>query len=100
ERHGNGKVSVNVSGTDQSQDVQIDGNGRILVCGSDASTADFAVMRLNPADGTLDTTFNSTGKQTVDFGNASGEVAYAMTVQADGRIVLAGSGGSGLAVAR
>jgi RHS repeat-associated protein/uncharacterized delta-60 repeat protein len=96
---GNGKVSIDVSGTDSAKAVAIDGNGRILVAGSSGSNADFAVLRLNGTDGALDSTFNSTGKRAVDFGS-SGEAAQTMLVQPDGRIVLAGFSNGDLAVAR
>ncbi len=53
--------------------------------------------------GTLDTTFNTTGKQTVSFStnNSASEIAYTMLVQpTDGRVVLAGLSDVSVAVAR
>jgi uncharacterized delta-60 repeat protein len=68
-------------------------NGKTLVAGSlvDASgSSDFVLARYN-ADGSLDTTFGPghTGYVTTNF-NSDYDDAYAMAVQADGRIVLAG----------
>ena len=58
---------------------------------SDASgTRDFALARYNP-DGTLDATFNATGKVLTDFsGEGGGDGAHALAIQADGKIVVAG----------
>jgi uncharacterized delta-60 repeat protein len=52
------------------------------------SGGDFAVVRLNP-DGSLDTSFSGDGKQTTDFGGD--DDAAELAIQADGRIVLAGT---------
>src|SRR5436190_2126793 len=69
--------------------------GKILVAGSitkqDGGT-DFLLARYN-ADGSLDTTFGDGGKVTTDFGTSADD-AYAMTVQSDGKIVLAGHASS------
>ena len=66
----------------------LDEQGRILAAGS--ASARFAIARLR-SNGTLDGDFDSDGRATVDFGlGAVGSVAYALTVQRDGRIVLAG----------
>jgi uncharacterized delta-60 repeat protein len=64
---------------------------KILAVGSSQQAGgsgwDFAVARLN-ADGTLDTTFNGTGKATVDFGSSS-DFGRSVAIQGD-NIVLAG----------
>jgi uncharacterized delta-60 repeat protein len=72
------------------QALAIQSDGKIVVAGaSDASgTADFAVARYNP-DGTLDSTFNGTGKVLTDFGGP-GSSAQAVAIQSDGKIVAAG----------
>jgi uncharacterized delta-60 repeat protein len=64
-------------------------NPRIVVAGS--AGGDFALVRLN-SDGTLDSTFNGTGKQIVNLSNGSAtDEALAVTVrQSDGAIVAAG----------
>jgi len=69
-------------------------DGKIVVAGNtDAKKTatnphDMAVARLN-ADGTLDKTFNGTGQKTIDFGKEDG--ASDVAVQADGKIVVAGT---------
>ena len=72
------------------------------------ATAQFAVARCN-TDGSLDTTFNSTGEQVISvtgsgYGSGYGEGAIAAAVQADGKIVVAGNydgdNGQEFAVAR
>jgi uncharacterized delta-60 repeat protein len=87
-------VAFNVGGSsdDRATGVAIAPDGTIVVGGS-AATADglhdFAAARLLPADGSLDATFDGDGKATVDFG--SDDLANAVTVRPDGRVVLAGS---------
>jgi len=82
-------------------------DGKIVAVGRAAENrTDFAVMRLE-RDGALDTTFGpstSPGKVLTDFAGSS-DIAYAVAVQPDGKIVVAGNtivAGSGLdfAVAR
>ena len=97
-----GKTSYTFNNHDFATSVALQPDGKIVAAGySDApGTNDFAVLRLN-ANGSLDNTFDTDGKQTVSFG--SDDRANAVTVQADGRIVLAGSFDGGLsdfAVAR
>jgi uncharacterized delta-60 repeat protein len=64
--------------------------------------ADFALARYNPDDGSLDSTFNSMGKVLTDVGGF--DVAYALAIQSDGKIVATGfsdvSGTSDFAIAR
>src|SRR5689334_529639 len=63
-----------------------------------------AVLGLAPAaqavaaPGDLDVSFSGDGKQTTDFGGA--DAAAAVAVQADGKIVVAGSSGGDFALAR
>ncbi|MGB7156750.1 MAG: RHS repeat-associated core domain-containing protein, partial [Tepidisphaeraceae bacterium] len=87
-------------GADEGEDLMIDANGKIVFGGTaDADTA-MAVARFN-TDGTLDTGFDSDGKVRIDFaGGTTFENAEAMTLQADGKIVIAGRVGSDFAVAR
>jgi uncharacterized delta-60 repeat protein len=75
-------------------------DGKIVVAGERSSDDDdFAIVRLQPG-GALDTTFSFDGRTTVNFGgNDSGQ---AVTLQANGRIVVAGdtTPGRDFAVAR
>jgi uncharacterized delta-60 repeat protein len=79
--------------TDQARAFTVQADGKIVIVGSAENAAgddDFAITRLN-ADGTLDKTFNKTGKQTVSFKKNATEIASAVAIQADGKIVVAGS---------
>ena len=67
-------------------------DGKIIVAGRAAEhLGDFAVVRLE-RDGTLDATFGpaTAGKVLTDFAGGS-ETAYAVAVQPDGKIVVAGT---------
>jgi uncharacterized delta-60 repeat protein len=69
-------------------------DGKIVVAGDTDAKAtatnphDMAVARLN-ADGSLDKTFNGTGQKAIDFGKTDG--VNDVAVQADGKIVVAGT---------
>ena len=78
-------------------------DGKILAAGYAVvgSYYDFALARFN-ADGTLDTTFGTGGKVTTSF-SAYNDYAYAIALQPDGKIVVAGAAGgstSDIALAR
>ncbi len=85
-----------------AQAVAIQPDGKILAVGwsGDGPLApdDFSLARYNP-NGSLDPTFGAKGQQVTDFGpNGSNDVGYALAIQPDGRIVMAGySGDFGLA---
>ncbi len=63
------------------------GDGKIIVAGFESTTNNFSLARYN-TDGSLDTSFDTDGKQTTDFG--SNEQAYAVGLQGDGKIVVGG----------
>ena len=98
-----GKTSIDFGATDEIHALAIAPDGRIAVAGTRANTggSDFAVAVLR-SDGQADTDFKGNGKATTDFG--ADEVARAIVVQADGRIVVAGqrqgTTGNDFAVAR
>jgi uncharacterized delta-60 repeat protein len=76
--------------------VAIQQDGKIVVAGSSNLGADAIVLRYN-ADGTLDKTFDGDGIKTVDFGLTSLDAAFnAITIQSDGKIVVAGDDFQGL----
>ena len=50
----------------------------------------FALARYNP-NGTLDTSFSGDGKQTTEFDLGSGQVANAVVMQDDGKIIVVGN---------
>jgi len=75
-------------------------DGRIVVAGyTQAARTDAFVVRVN-ADGSPNATFGVAGKATVAFGVAT--FGFAVTLQANRRIVVAGqrTGGDDFAVAR
>lgn len=97
---GDGKTFTNFDGNaDVGRDVAIQSDGKVVVAGYAqinliAGTAVyFAAVRYN-TDGTLDTGFDSDGKcaTTVGSGDAFG---YAVALQSDGKIVLAGYASNG-----
>jgi uncharacterized delta-60 repeat protein len=59
--------------------------------------SDFVVLRLL-SDGSFDTSFSGDGVATFDFGEASR--GHALAIQNDGKVVVVGSTGSSIAVAR
>jgi uncharacterized delta-60 repeat protein len=101
------QVGDNSAG-DYATSLALQPDGKIVAAGytdangTGANPNNFAIVRLLD-NGSLDPDFNGTGKQTVDFGND--DRAAAMTIQTDGRLVVAGSrdaggGASDFAVAR
>ncbi|MFN0315288.1 MAG: putative Ig domain-containing protein [Burkholderiales bacterium] len=95
---GSGKVITSIgTGEDRITGITVQPDGKLLVAGLTAVSGtnyDFALARYN-ANGTLDTSFSVDGKQTVPFSVGSADFANSVTLQADGKIVLAGSSGSG-----
>ena len=73
-------------GDDSARDVAIQFDGKIVVTGH-SSTNDFVAVRYNP-DGTPDASFGVAGIATVPL--PSIDRTRAITIQSDGRIVLAG----------
>ena len=86
-----GKVLTNLGASDAAMAVAVDSNDRIVVAGSSNAdgTYDFAAVRYN-VDGTLDTTFNTTGRVLTDVGVGSGDFGTAAVIQSDGKIVVGG----------
>ena len=88
-----GKVST-VTASSESFSMALQSDGKIIVAGVSyggnyASSVVSLVMRYN-ANGTLDNTFGTNGKVTSSFDNNETE-GYAVALQADGKIVVAGS---------
>ena len=76
--------------------IALQSDGKVLLCGvtNDPNQSDMGVVRLNQ-DGTFDNTFDTDGKLITDF-SASGDAAYAIAIQADGKIVVGGTASNGL----
>ena len=74
-------------------DIKLQGDGKILIAGNAFSNgaSGFAVARLN-ADGSLDTSFNGTGFNSLLLGSA-GAQARSLAIQANGQIVVTGGVG-------
>ncbi len=90
---GDGKVITDFGGRDLGEAVAIQDDGKIVVAGASddldgVNDGDFAVARYNP-NGSLDTSFSGDGKVVTSFGRS--EHGYAVTIQDDGKIVVAGS---------
>ncbi|KQX50045.1 MULTISPECIES: DUF11 domain-containing protein [unclassified Streptomyces] len=83
---GDGMVTADFGGTEFGNAVAVQPDGRIVAAGSGG--AGFAALRYN-ADGTPDAGFGSGGRTSV---NAPGDggTAYALALQQNGKIVLAG----------
>ncbi len=94
---GDGKVTTDFNRTyNYARAVAIQADGKIVAAGYAVNNSTpygsvFALARFNN-DGSLDATFDGDGKVTTNFGN-SYERAYALAIQADGKIVAAGEGG-------
>ena len=82
----NGKTLSGLSGHDQANAMALLNGGKILVVGE--SGDNFILMRFN-ADGSLDTGFGTGGKVTTDF-NGGRDEAFAVAIQPNGKIVVAG----------
>ena len=95
---GTGKLVTDIgSGTsNEGASVTVQADGKIVVAGASNSggSRDFAVVRYN-TDGTLDTGFGTDGKLVTDIGSSTGDEGRSVTVQTDGKIVVAGTSGSG-----
>jgi uncharacterized delta-60 repeat protein len=79
---------------DAASAVGLQSDGKIVVAGGTISSGNvsFALARYT-ADGNLDPTFGTGGKVTTDFGH--GEEAFALALQPDGKIVVAGGSAFG-----
>ena len=94
-----GKVTTDFGSFDQALGVAMEHDGRIVAAGTsgDFSLLDFALARYN-GDGSLDTSFDTDGKVTTDFG--SFDQASEVAIQPNGRIVAAGFSQPDFALAR
>lgn len=91
-----GKVMTGIgSGDDIARSVRLQSNGKIVVAGFSkvGNLSQLALVRYNH-DGSLDATFGLGGKVTTDIGSGE-EVASAMQIQADDKIVVAGGAFNG-----
>jgi uncharacterized delta-60 repeat protein len=97
---GDGVVTVDFAGlTDYAVRLRLQTDGKIVAGGgtdpTGADSEDFALVRLNGADGTLDTGFDGdsgtgNGKVHTDFLSGSVDASRGMALQPDGKILLTG----------
>ncbi len=91
-----GKLTTPVGpGNDEGYAVAVQSDGKILVAGlsSNGSNNDFALVRYN-ANGSLDTSFGTAGILTTAVGPGN-DFGYALALQSDGKILVAGYGHNG-----
>ncbi|HXG68362.1 MAG TPA: delta-60 repeat domain-containing protein [Blastocatellia bacterium] len=84
----NGKARIDFGGpVEEAYALALQPDGKIIIAGT--SQRDFALSRLN-ADGTLDGTFGSGGVIRTNFDGSSEDIATSITIQKDGKIIVAG----------
>jgi uncharacterized delta-60 repeat protein len=90
-----GKVTIvsNGGSAEGFEGVAVQSDGKIVVAGHTSIVPslvqDFTVQRFN-ADGTLDASFGTGGKVVTDFSGTE-DIAYALALQPDGKILVAGT---------
>ncbi len=90
---GDGRMTTNFSSAfDDALGVAVRANGKIVAAGH-AGFDRFALARYNP-NGTLDNTFSGNGKVTTNFSRGASDLATGVAIQANGKIVAAGTAGS------
>jgi uncharacterized delta-60 repeat protein len=97
---GDGKLTTDFGWSTHGEAVAVQNDGKIVVAGGSINNSyafDFALARYN-ADGSLDTSFSGDGKLTTDLGDD--DTAYAMAIQNDGKILVAGETVPGVGVVR
>jgi uncharacterized delta-60 repeat protein len=92
-----GRVITDIAGGagDQATALALQPDGKLVAAGltSGAAGVDFALVRYR-ANGTLDPSFGDHGRVTTDFAGGA-DAAHALIVQADGKLVAAGSAAVG-----
>jgi uncharacterized delta-60 repeat protein len=94
--NGPGKVTTAIgSGNDEAHALARQPDGKLVAAGYSHNGAnnDFALARYNP-NGSLDTSFNGSGKVTTGIGSGDDE-AWALVLQPDGKLVAAGGSYNG-----
>jgi uncharacterized delta-60 repeat protein len=78
-------------GNDEGEALVVQADKKVVVAGtsSNGSNDDFALVRYS-VDGSLDPTFGTGGKVTTPIGSGA-DRAYALVLQSDGKLVVAGS---------
>jgi len=90
-----GRLTARFAQSSQANAVAIDKTGALIVAGEVGTGADRDYAAIRIVNGQLDTAFGTSGKLIQDFPGANDfDGALAVAVQPDGRIVIAGQGGS------
>ncbi|MFF2572353.1 calcium-binding protein [Streptomyces sp. NPDC058084] len=91
---GDGKALIDVAAVEYNEDVLVQPDGKIVTLGSGFDfdgPNDFILVRHN-SNGTLDTTFGGgDGMVATDFGGSTDDVARALTLASNGKIVAVGN---------
>ena len=94
----NGKVTTDFnSGSDYAYSILVQPDGKVLVAGT--GNYGFALARYN-IDGSLDTGFDGDGKAVLTIGSYTYDTIYALSLQADGKILAGGVSNNNFALAR
>ena len=72
-----------------ASDLVLQSNGKIVIAGYSNRDYDFAIARFHP-NGLIDSTFDSDGLVITDFDMNRDDIANSVSIQADGKIVVAG----------
>jgi len=87
-----GKATADFGARDGGRTVAVDRDGRIFVAGDTSTeTKQECALACFKANGSLDTSFNGTGKLTTNFGGDGNADGQGVSVQTDGKIVVAGN---------
>jgi uncharacterized delta-60 repeat protein len=87
-----GNVTTSFGGFAIASGVALQSDGKIVAAGTDSSRISAIVLARYETDGSLDPTFGGDGRARANF--PGGMFVRAVGIQADGRIVVAGSSGS------
>jgi uncharacterized delta-60 repeat protein len=88
---GDGSIVTDFGATDEANAVALQADGKIVAAGHSGDlvpSLNFVLARYRP-DGSLDATFDGDGRVVTDFGTP--DIAYDIALQADGKIVAAGT---------
>lgn len=89
----NGQTTTDIDNlsNEDGSDIAVQPDGKMILAGSHLTPGgwDFVIARYN-IDGSLDTTFGTSGIATVDFSNRV-DLAYGVALQSNGKIVVAGT---------
>ncbi len=85
----NGKATADFGAHDHGHSVAVHGDGRIVVAGyTTTETKEECALACFKANGSLDTSFNGTGKVTTNFGGDGNAEGQSVAVQIDGKIIV------------